>query len=194
MGNNPLFYIDPSGLCAVEPGSNQNSKNKKFDLYDALNKLDQTLAGFADSATGGLTTKARESLYGDLAARNHDGGWFTGGQIAGEIASTFAPASKLKWFNKLQDGIETLSTLSDVYDSTKNIINGEGDWTDALTIVGSSLDGLGSFKKKNNLDVDNNFGINSNNVDPSTPVGRRGDHLQVVPPSNIKNENRGKIV
>ena len=68
VSNRPTSMIDPTGLV---------------NWLGVLDRVDQAVAGFADTVTFGATTKLRTKLYGDVATQNHKGAYFTGGQLVG---------------------------------------------------------------------------------------------------------------
>jgi Pretoxin HINT domain/DNA/RNA non-specific endonuclease len=53
---------------------------------------DKLIAGFADGATLGATTRIRESIYGDKIKSQHQGAIFTTGQVVGIAAVTIVSA------------------------------------------------------------------------------------------------------
>ena len=61
-----------------------------------MNGADQFVAGFGDAATFGATTKIREAAYGDTATRNHEGGLFAAGGIAGDVTTGVVGGAALK--------------------------------------------------------------------------------------------------
>ncbi len=100
------------------------------------------MAGFGDAVSFGATTKIRELAYGDLATRNHEGGWFTGGQISGAVASTlvgFGSADDiwkgLTWSQKFAQAHTIIGTGVGAYNSTRNILDGCGSAWDALSFA-----------------------------------------------------------
>ncbi|MHB1423875.1 MAG: polymorphic toxin-type HINT domain-containing protein [Gemmataceae bacterium] len=50
-----------------------------------LDTTDRFFAGWSDNLTGGLSTKARTAMYGELATRNHTGTAFQVGQVFGFV-------------------------------------------------------------------------------------------------------------
>jgi hypothetical protein len=76
------------------------------------------------------------------ATRNHEGGWFTGGQITGTLASTivgFGAPDKiwkgLTWGERALQGYNVIGTGVGAYQSTNNILNGCGSGWDALSFA-----------------------------------------------------------
>jgi RHS repeat-associated protein len=72
--NSPTNFTDPSG-------------------HDWLDNVDGFFAGFSDTVTCGLTTQARTAMYGDIATRNHQGGYFNAGQAVGAVDSALIGAA-----------------------------------------------------------------------------------------------------
>ena len=131
VGNSPTIFVDPSG---------------NISLYDALNAADQFASGLASAATGGLTDKIRESLYGDTATRNHSGGFRTAGELFGTGSSIIIGGGGAGWVkavNGVLDAAGTISDLIDIYESGRDIFTGCGDLDDFVTLgVGGA--GLGA--------------------------------------------------
>jgi hypothetical protein len=73
VGNNSTNATDPTGL---------------FSWDETLYSVDKFVAGFADVASFGATTRLREELYGDRVAGQHEGALFNVGQFAGAAALT----------------------------------------------------------------------------------------------------------
>jgi RHS repeat-associated protein len=68
MGD-PVNYVDPSGTISLDDASN-------------------AVAGFGDAASLGASAKVREWINGGCDPVDRDSGWYKGGDIAGEVAST----------------------------------------------------------------------------------------------------------
>jgi RHS repeat-associated protein len=123
--NSPVNYTDPYG--------------EKIDWYNIVDKTDEFFAGFGDAVSFGGTTLLRNKLYGDLATNNHEGGFFTTGQITGALTSFAlgynAETNLVKlspWLLKSIRAYDALGTIIDGYNSLKNIVTGCADWTDFL--------------------------------------------------------------
>jgi RHS repeat-associated protein len=130
--NSPTNYSDPYGE----------------DLYSFVDKLDEFAAGFGGVVTSPLkpfgldTNSIREKLYGENATKNHEGGFFTAGQVVG-VANMIAlgvvtPTSlvaSLSPAQKFAIGYEILSTGVGAYQSTTNFMNGCGSALDLLNFA-----------------------------------------------------------
>jgi hypothetical protein len=121
--------------------------------YNVLNTADQFAAGFGDAVSFGATTKIREGIYGNLATRNYEGGWFTGGQITGAVASTLAgfgtPDKIWKGLTWTQRGLQAYNVIGTgvgAYQGTRNLLDGCGNWTDLLNFAPAFGYALGSDK------------------------------------------------
>jgi hypothetical protein len=107
--------------------------------YGALNTVgnilktaDQFAAGFANAVTLGKSNEWRESLYGELATQNHQGGVYNLGQFAGvgtTIALGFmtpnAFVSGAGWAKQFAQGYAVVSTGVGAFNSTQNYLQGE---------------------------------------------------------------------
>ena len=138
VGNSPTNYTDPYGE----------------NWYSILNRADQYLAGVGDDVTFGGTTWLRSKLYGDLATRNHQGGYFTAGQLTGTGMTTFlgygASAKAAKLSPTLLQSVrayDALNTIADVgssvidgYQSLENILQNCGDWTDWGNLLNAAME------------------------------------------------------
>jgi hypothetical protein len=112
------------------------------NTYNVLNTADQFAAGFGDAVSFGATTKIRELRYGNLATRNHEGGWFTGGQITGAVASTLAgfgtPDKIWKGLTWTQRGLQAYNVIGTgvgAYQGTRNLLDGCGSALDLLNFA-----------------------------------------------------------
>jgi hypothetical protein len=110
--------------------------------YNVLNTADQFAAGFGDAVSFGATTKIRELQHGNLATRNHEGGWFTGGQITGAVASTLAgfgtPDKIWKGLTWTQRGLQAYNVIGTgvgAYQGTRNLLDGCGSALDLLNFA-----------------------------------------------------------
>ena len=103
VGNGPTRAGDPTGLDpdaydramreymarsaaqqqAMIAWSMAHSTPGSGSSVDYLDAADQFFAGMGDALTGGLTTRMREEMYGEIASRNHSGGMFVAGQVVG---------------------------------------------------------------------------------------------------------------
>jgi hypothetical protein len=126
VGNSPTNYTDPQGK----------------DLYDILNRSDQFAAGFGDAVTFGGTTWLREKAYGEQATKNHQGGWFTAGQVTGAGASLALGYGAEAQAAKLAPGLvkavrfyDATGAVVDSYNGIKNIASGCSNWTDWLGLA-----------------------------------------------------------
>jgi RHS repeat-associated protein len=104
VANDPTDETDPSGLMggsagytaayapfySATPGYYQWSgpSEDSLTLDDVIRSGDAFAAGAADSLTSGLSTQLRAQIYGEIATQNHQGRWFTGGQVFGGVVNT----------------------------------------------------------------------------------------------------------
>ncbi len=72
-----LFDWLPSGFVRAFGGQAGSTSDTIINGIDSFN------AGIADTVSGGLTTRLRGNIYGEIATRNHEGGIFLAGQIVG---------------------------------------------------------------------------------------------------------------
>ena len=185
VGNSSINYIDPTGNFSVSQVFNDVLTS---DItYNLVNGADQFVAGFSDVTTFGATTKIRGAAYGETATRNHQGGLFTTGQVAGGVTSFAVGAgapSSLRGATLAQrfaQGHTVIGAGVGGYQSTRNIIEGCATWWDALSFapvagfgagkLAPRLRGLGG-KAGNTLDdvPNSNIGI----VDELSPGNSKG--------------------
>jgi RHS repeat-associated protein len=137
VGNSPTNYTDPSG---EEP-------------EDFWNRVDQSIAGAANTLTFGTTNRVREQLYGEIATQNHHGKFYEGGEVVGEVISYALPTGAVKgaqWsqravniYNKARNINDRVQDLSERVGSINNILQGCGSFDDVRTLAGNSLNPLG---------------------------------------------------
>lgn len=95
---------------------------------DGLAIYDKFLAGFADGASGGLSTQFRAQQYGEVATRNHRGAFFNLGRVMGNVANLGlgwgAPTSlaNVGWAGRVAQLHEMFSTGLGAYQSTQAIL------------------------------------------------------------------------
>ena len=148
VGNSPTLYTDPSGQMWLDIA------------YNTLDVADQYFAGFASTVTLGRSDSWRESLYGDLATRNHDGFFYGFGKLGGAVtglglgiatggavASGTAISGGLGWGTLSAVGYQAATTGVGAYDSMTNIIEGDATGWDALGFVDLAGFGLGRLSK-----------------------------------------------
>lgn len=109
----------------------------------ALNATDQFFAGMGDSVSFGLSTRARSALYGQTATQNHQGQWFTAGQVVGGVVATGIgfgnPCSMTtvgRWGFR---GIQALQAAGGSFNMVENISKGNFGMAalDALGVLGN---------------------------------------------------------
>jgi uncharacterized protein RhaS with RHS repeats len=93
VGNNPTNVVDPSGLIGIDPSGTtfwvpqfvEGFKVEGFwnNFWNVVDRVDQFNAGFLHTVTFGGSSKLRSSLFGQVATRNHQGGFFVASQFAG---------------------------------------------------------------------------------------------------------------
>ncbi|MEG5082027.1 putative Ig domain-containing protein [Microcoleus sp. AT8-B4] len=111
---------------------------------DGLAIYDRFLAGFADGASGGLSTQYRAQQYGEVATRNHRGAFFNLGRVMGNVATIGlgwgAPQSLagVSWGQRVAQLYSMFSTASGSYQSTREILEGRStvwDWLVFLPLL-----------------------------------------------------------
>ncbi len=156
---NPVVNIDPSGYITIqELGAGIGISGILSglgittlgaagvligggSLVDAAAKYDQFLAGFADIATFGVSSRLRQRLYGGVATQNHRGlffnlGRFMGG-VAGFSAGLAAPTTwgGTTWGQKALLGYDLFGSGLASYSSTRKFQEGEGTAWDLLAYL-----------------------------------------------------------
>lgn len=111
--------------------------------------MDQSVAGLANNVTFGGTNWLREKLYGDTATQNHEGAFYQGGEVAGEVATSLLPTGAFKgakWaqqavggYNKARNIYDRFQDVSSKVGSINNILNGCGSLEDLQNLAGGSL-------------------------------------------------------
>jgi RHS repeat-associated protein len=106
--NSPTNFTDPTGQNAF------NDFLANPHVYDTLNRADQFVAGFGSAATFGATDSLRSTIYGEQATRNHGGGWYTAGSMAGDMAMgvVLSGGNAPRWFRRAYNAY---NAASDVY-------------------------------------------------------------------------------
>jgi RHS repeat-associated protein len=110
-------------------------------LYDAVSRYDQLLAGFAEVATFGLSTRLRSQLYGETATRDHRGiffnlGRFTGGVVGFGLGFGASTAlSGLAWAERVAQLHTLVGAGVGSYSSTRNIMEGRATAWDILPFL-----------------------------------------------------------
>jgi RHS repeat-associated protein len=92
VGNNPLGWIDPTGLGPDSPWWDPGDWLAGPTATKVLGIAGTISAGFADTITGGLTAKARNAT-GAGSAIDPCSGWYTAGQVAGYVWIAASTAS-----------------------------------------------------------------------------------------------------
>lgn len=98
----------------------------------ALDAADGFFAGWSDALTVGLTTRARGWLWGDSATRNHQGFWFTLGNLVG-TAHTMAlgfsnPCSAGVWTGRALRVFDAVQFVGDGVNAVDNFSRGNYFW------------------------------------------------------------------
>src|SRR5262249_60112399 len=109
----------------------------------ALDRTDQFFAGWSGALTNDLTTRARASMYGELATRNHHGAIFEAGRAVGTVHSVAlsfgnpcGASAVAKYGLKAINGVQAIGSSANGYENFM-----KGDYAaaamDALAIVGN---------------------------------------------------------
>ncbi|MGP0062531.1 MAG: polymorphic toxin-type HINT domain-containing protein [Isosphaeraceae bacterium] len=109
-------------------------------LWDnAINALDSVAAGIANQVTGGLTNRARDGMYGEIATRNQQGTLYNAGQGFGMFinlglgfANPCAQASNIGTGLRVLNGIQAVGNGWNAYDNYQD-----------SNYLGMALNGLG---------------------------------------------------
>jgi hypothetical protein len=114
-----------------------------------INSVDQFFAGMSSTVTGGLTNKVRAAIYGEIATQNHEGKFYTAGQIAGiapAIAvgvmggATVAHTGALVQFARTATAVQTAQGF---YETGVKVLEGQPlSWTDALNLAPAATAGV----------------------------------------------------
>jgi RHS repeat-associated protein len=170
---NPVINTDPSGYFSLAEIGTAIAVSGIFaglgittlgaagvligggSLGDAAARYDQFLAGFADIATFGVSTKLRSKLYGDTATRDHRGLFFNLGRFSGGLVgfglglSAPTALSGTNWAQKIAVGYDLFGSGFGSYQSTRKFLEGRGTVWDLLAYLplltytgGLSLDWL----------------------------------------------------
>jgi hypothetical protein len=99
--------------------------------YNVLNTADQFAAGFGDAVSFGATTKIRELRYGNLATRNHEGGWFTGGRAWNGASELFDNPQFDRSLINVFRALPSDNDIGAIGDLTRA---GSGDWKERGTL------------------------------------------------------------
>jgi RHS repeat-associated protein len=125
VGNNATNYTDPTGMTISGWGE------------DLLNGADQFAAGFANVVSFGITNKLRSQFYGQVATQNQEGLLYNIGTGFGIVATlalnpSGAGAAVAKG---AASGYQVVGNAYGIYDSTKNVLSGEGSAWDLLNLA-----------------------------------------------------------
>jgi RHS repeat-associated protein len=130
VNNSPTNFTDPTGTTISGWAD------------DALNAVDSSLAGFYNAVTFGLTTEIRKRLWGDVATRNHEGGFYDAGNLVGAVASfalgygSGAQSARLSAaFVTGLRGYDVFGTTIGVVQSYNNFQNGTASGWDLLNFL-----------------------------------------------------------
>jgi RHS repeat-associated protein len=142
VGNNSTNATDPTGMWSL-----QDTWNGVQDYaYGGLVNTDKFVAGFADLATGGYTTKLRNEVYGDRVAGQHEGWQFTAGQVAGfgvtAALGFVTPGALVGTATRSIGAAERIAQVYTVaqtgigaFNTTTKIIDGKMDWSNPLSYL-----------------------------------------------------------
>jgi hypothetical protein len=157
--------------------------------------------------TFGGTNWLREKLYGDTATQNHEGAFYQGGEVAGEVATSLLPTGAFKgakWaqqavggYNKARNIYDRFQDVSSKVGSINNILNGCGGLEDLQNLAGGSLNPLGQIKQPSTV-----LGIASGGGNPKINVrhvfhgeiNKRGSAVGFHHEGSIGSQNYGRIV
>jgi hypothetical protein len=79
----PVQSPGPTPIPGGPPATQQGGQFSLPSTDDVINTVDAAFAGTAAALTGGLSTRFRSFIYGEIASRNHQGVAFNAGQVAG---------------------------------------------------------------------------------------------------------------
>lgn len=135
QGPDSIFDVMPTWMVQMIGGQ----AGSTTDVI--LNRTDQFFAGMSSTITGGMTDKIRSNVYGDIATRNQEGGFYTAGQIVGiapAIAVSVYGGATTAHTGVLVNFSRTTVSATTIYaavNSGVNIATGDATWTDALSFL-----------------------------------------------------------
>jgi RHS repeat-associated protein len=112
-------------------------------LSDSVALYDQFFAGLVDALSFGISTQARQLIYGETATKNHQGIFFTLGRLGGAIASmwigskgaTLAEFSSAPWWARGALGYDLFGAGLGMVQSTVNAMEHRASLWDALAFL-----------------------------------------------------------
>ncbi|HEY6330284.1 MAG TPA: RHS repeat-associated core domain-containing protein, partial [Blastocatellia bacterium] len=104
VGNSPLGWIDPTGFGPDSPWWDPGDFFAGPTGTKILGVVGTASAGFGDTISGGLTSKARD-LTGANSAVDKCSGWYTGGRYAGYAWQVLGVAASAASISSLLSGV-----------------------------------------------------------------------------------------